>query len=125
MTEISSPYCNIFDAALIDNSTESYEYIEYRENNVTVKDLVRYELSSSDLNTWLLPHQSYLHVKGKILKEDGTAITANDIVTIENNGFNLFKNARYEIGDNEIKSIQHEGVMTKILNLFEFSHSYR
>ena len=124
MTEISSPYYNLFDAALIDNSTESYEYIEYRENNVTVKDLDSYQLSSSDLNTWLLPHQSYLHVKGKILKEDGTAITANDIVTIENNGFNLFKNARYEIGDKEIESIQHVGVMTTILNLVEFSHDY-
>src|SRR5258705_12823076 len=124
MMEISSPYYNIFDPPVVDNSTDSYESTEYREKNVTVKDLVSYELNSSDLNTWLLPHQSYLHVKGKILKEDETVITANDIVTIENNGFNLFKNARYEIGGKEIESIQHVGVVTTILNLVEFSHDY-
>ena len=38
-TEIESPYWNIFESPSVNNSTKSYEYVEYREVNVEVKAL--------------------------------------------------------------------------------------
>jgi hypothetical protein len=38
-TEIEALYWNIFDAPIENTSTESYEYVEYREINVEVKAL--------------------------------------------------------------------------------------
>jgi hypothetical protein len=60
-------------------------------------------------------------LKGKVLKSDGTEITANEWVTLTNNGFNLFSTAKYRIGDKEIESIDYVGIGTTVLNLVEFS----
>ena len=43
-TEIESPYWNIFESPIENNSTESYEYVEYREINVEVKALKKYKI---------------------------------------------------------------------------------
>jgi hypothetical protein len=77
-TEIASPYWNNFDPPIESNSTESYELVEYREINVEVKVLKKYKIPVKDLNVWIHPYTSYLHLKGKVLKSDGTEITANE-----------------------------------------------
>jgi hypothetical protein len=43
--EIESLYWNIFDTPIVNNSTESYEYKEYREINVEVKSLKKYKIT--------------------------------------------------------------------------------
>jgi hypothetical protein len=123
-TEIESPYWNKFDSPLVNNSTESYEYVEYREINVEVKALKKYKLPAKDLNVWIHPHNSYLHLRRKVLKSDGTDLSPNDMVTLTNNGFNLFNTAKYGIRDKKIESIDYVGIGTTILNLVEFSDDY-
>jgi hypothetical protein len=123
-TEIESPYWNIFESPLVNNSTESYEFVEYREINVEVKALRKYKIPAKDLNVWIHPHNSYLHLRGKVLKSDGTDLSQNDMVTLTNNGFNLFNTAKYRIGDKEIESIDYVGIGTTVLNLVEFSDDY-
>src|SRR6266487_3961862 len=123
-TEIESPYWNIFDSPIENNSTESYEYAEYREINVEVKALKKYKIPAKDINVWIHPHNSYLHLKGKILKSDGTNLVETDIATLTNNGFNIFSSAKYRIGDKEIESIDYVGIGTTVLNLIEFSDDY-
>jgi hypothetical protein len=123
-TEIESPYWNIFESPIENNSTESYEYVEYREINVEVKALKKYKIPAKDLNVWIHPHNSYLHLKGKVLKSDGTALLDTDMATLTNNGFNLFSTAKYRIGDKEIESIDYVGIGTTVLNLVDFSDDY-
>ena len=48
VNEIESPYWNIFEPPIENNSTESYEYVEYREINVEVKSLKKYKLPVKD-----------------------------------------------------------------------------
>ena len=62
-TQIESPYWNIFDTPIENNSTESYEPIEYREINVEVKALKKYKIPVKDLNVWIHSHNIYLHLK--------------------------------------------------------------
>ncbi len=123
-TEIESPYWNIFESPIVNNSTESYEYVEYREINVEVKALRKYKIPAKDLNLWIHPHNSYLHLRGKVIKSDGTDLSPSDMVTLTNNGFDLFNTAKYRIGDKEIESIDYVGIGTTILNLVEFSDDY-
>jgi hypothetical protein len=119
-TEIESPYWNIFENPIVNNSAESYEYVEYREINVEVKALRKYKIPAKDLNLWIHPRNSYLHLRGKVLKSDGTDLSPNDMVTLSNNGFNLFSTAKYRIGDKEIESIDYVGIGTTVLNLVVF-----
>jgi hypothetical protein len=115
-TEIESPNWSIFENPMENNSTESYEYVEYREINVEVKALKKYKIPAKDLNVWIHPHNSYIHLKGKVLKSDGNDLSQTDMVTLTDNGFNFFINAKYRIGDKEIESIDYVGIGTTVLN---------
>ena len=124
VNEVISPYWNIFESPIENNSTESYEYVEYREINVEVKALKKYKIPVKDLNVWIHPHNSYLHLEGRVLKSDGTVMDNTDNATLTNNGFNLFSTAKYRIGDKEIESIDYVGIGTTVLNLVDFSDDY-
>ena len=123
-TEIEFPYWNIFEPPIENNSTESYEYVEYREINVEVKSLKKYKLPVKDLNLWIHPHNSYLYLRGRLLHSNGTELATTDKATLTNNGFNLFSSARYRIGDKEIESIDYVGIGTTVLNLVDFSDDF-
>jgi len=88
---IESPYWDVFSLPVEDNSTEEFEYNEYKETNVNVSMLDQYEFYNKDMDTFLLPSRSYIQVKGKILKEDTTAYPADTTVALVNNGFSIFK----------------------------------
>ncbi len=122
--EIESPYLNIFEPPIENNSVESYEYVECLEVNVKVKDKNKYKIPVNDLNVWIHPHNSYIHLKGNILRSDGNNLAATDLVTLTNNGFNLFSQAKYKIGNKEIESIDYVGIGTSVMNLVEFSDDY-
>ena len=62
-TKVESPHWNIFSAPVEDDSTTEFEYAEYRESNINVQTLDKYEFYTRDLDAWLLPHKSYLLVK--------------------------------------------------------------
>ncbi len=124
MTQIDPVFYNIFDPPLVDESTQEYEYFEHKEKNVVVKDLTKYEIATRNFESWIHPHNSFLHVKGRILKSDGSNITDTDLVTITNNGFNLFDRAKYFVEDKEIEDMENVGLATSVMNLVEFSDDF-
>ena len=103
VTEIESPYWNIFEPPIENNSTESYEYTEYREINVEVKSLKKYKIPVKDINVYIYPHNSYIHLRGRILHSNGTELAITDKATLCNNGFNLFSTAKYRIEELRLK----------------------
>jgi len=124
MQQISDPFYGITDPPLVNDSTVEYEYVELKEKNVTVKDLTKYEIATHNSEMWIHPRNSFLHVRGRILKDDGNAMGANDNATLTNNGFNLFQRAKYFVEDKEIEDIENVGIATSVLNLVEFSDDY-
>ena len=52
MTEVINPIWNVFEPPLIDKSIKSYEYKEFKENNVTVANLDRYEITTKNSQSW-------------------------------------------------------------------------
>src|SRR6266481_5154146 len=122
--ELTDPYFNIFEPPEALTSTESYEFKQYREINVDVKSLSDYQIPVKDLHLFILPAASYLHVIAKVVKEDGSNLSANDVVTLTNNGFNLFSEAKYIVGDKTIEDIKYVGVGTTVSNIVDFSEDY-
>src|SRR6185312_9214542 len=94
---ISDPFYGITDPPLVNDSTVEYEYVELKEKNVTVKDSTKYEIATHNSEMWIHARNSFLHVRGKILKEDGARMNGNECATLSNNGFNLFHRAKYFI----------------------------
>jgi hypothetical protein len=123
-TKVISPHWNVFSSPIEDDSTTEFEYTEYRETNINVQTLDKYEFYTRDLDQWLLPHKSYLLVKGKLLKEDGTNFGENDDVALVNNGFSIFRRANYFINDQLIEAIDFVPIATTVLGLTEFSDDY-
>ena len=51
-----------------------------------------------------------MHLKGKILKSNESHLNQFDIVTITNNGFDLFDRSKYFVQDNDIQDIENVGI---------------
>jgi hypothetical protein len=50
-TQIKPLFYHIFDHPLVDESTKEYEYFERKEKNVVVKDLTKYEIATSNVES--------------------------------------------------------------------------
>src|SRR5258706_7590583 len=115
MTEVINPIWNIFEPPLVDNSIKSYDYKEFKENNVTVANLDRYELSTKNSQSWKHLANGYLYVKA-VIKNHG-----NNRVSVTNNGLNDFKLARLFYENKLIEEINYVGIATTVSNLAEMS----
>ena len=123
-SKVESPHWNIFSAPVEDDSTTEFEFTEYRESNINVQTLDKYEFFTRDLDAWLLPHKSYLLVKGKLLKENGDNFAEADNVALVNNGFSIFRRANYFINDQLVESVDFVPIATTIIALVDFSDDY-
>src|SRR5207249_8525444 len=88
MDEIINPVWNIFERPLVDRSIRSYEFKQYRENNVVVRNLDRYEITTKNSQSWKHLANAYLFVKANLANEGQAS------VSVCNNGLNDFKLAR-------------------------------
>ena len=122
--KVEAPHWNIFSAPVEDDSTTELEYTEYREANINVQTLDKYEFYTRDLDQWLLPHKSYILIKGKLVKEDGTSFSESDDIALVNNGFSVFRRANYFVNDQLLESVDFVPVGTAVLGLTEFSDDY-
>lgn len=115
MEELTSSYWNILESPVIDKSTKSFQYNEFKEDHIS--NLVEsniYEITIKN-STWKLLSHAYLHVKSKI---DGQG---TNIVTVSNNGMNDFSQAILYYEGKEIERVDQLGVTTMIGNLVDFS----
>jgi len=122
--KVEAPHWDIFSAPVEDDSTTELEYTEYREANINVQTLDKYEFYTRDLDQWLLPHKSYILIKGKLVKEDGTSFSESDDIALVNNGFSVFRRANYFVNDQLLESVDFVPVSTTVLGLTEFSDDY-
>lgn len=124
VTNIESEFWDIFKTPFVDNSTEQDEYVEYKETNVNVSDLTKYEFFNKDMDAFLCPAKSFIEVKGKVLKDDNSAYPANTNIALTNNGFSIFKRADYLINDQTCESVDFPHQATTILNLVHWSDDF-
>lgn len=125
MNEITSPYLDIFEDPIIDNSIEEFEYDEIKENiNDINKEGLR-TLETRAVDVYYLPSKGFIEIRGKLVKADGTNYAANDPVTLVNNGWSLFQSAVYKIENQTVEDISlFLPQASTIMNLVTFSDDY-
>ena len=92
------------------DAIKSYEYNEYLPtsgSNLNIPGSISIHIESQD--EFYHPRKSYLLVEGDLVKaKDGTRFTKDDQITLSNNGImHLFSNVKYEIGGQEIESVNN------------------
>ena len=103
----------------------------------TLENADRFHFTTKNEDLWFLPSESYLLVKCRLRKEDNTAYRwadvaaqvgppvvpaqAAEVVTIDDNAFNIFKEARYLIDDQKVESIEYLGISTLVDNIFTYN----
>ena len=117
----------ITDPILKDDSIDKYEEFAYEP--ITGASLnspgqdIRINIERQDIFTH--PSESYLIIKGRLLKADGTAYAHANRVTLANNGIiHLFKRIRYELSGQDIENITNVGQATTILGLLKYPDDF-
>ena len=124
--KIVSPYLEIFERPIEDDSIESFEYIEYLPVNSNNMDKSGdHTIYVKDDNIYLLPHKAYVEVRGKLVKADGSNYAATDAVSLTNNGWSLFQSLKYHINEKLVEEIsEYLPQASTIMNLVLFSDDY-
>src|SRR5207253_10628260 len=120
---VAETYLRIDEPLQVDESVESYLYREHNPvvgtslNNVNSE--IRIIVENQDAFTH--PSRSYICVKGRITKADGSAYADADLVTLVNNGIAfLFNNVKYHLGDKLVDDLNYPGYATTMKGLLSY-----
>lgn len=119
----SEAILNWREEAVFDDSIKEYEYMEYTPITGTQLNSsgdIRITVESQDMYSH--PSESYLLVSGRLTKEDGSAYTNADVVTLTNNGImHSFDSVRYDLGGKEIETLRYPGQTMTMLKALTIS----
>ena len=108
------------------DAIKSYEYNEYLPtsgSNLNIPGTITIHIESQD--EFYHPRRSYLLVQGDLIKSGGTRYEKTAHIALSNNGvMHLFSNVKYEIGGQEIESVNNPGVAGVIMGLAKFPFEY-
>jgi hypothetical protein len=125
-TNIVEDYLKISDSIPIDESVSEYNYHNYEPvvgSNLNSNQQIRMIIENQDL--FYLPSKSFLTIKGKLVKSDGTKLLDTDVVTLVNNGVMfLFDRIEYQIGDKVIENITHPGQCSLMKGLLSYPKDF-
>ena len=117
----------ITNPILKDDSIDRYEEFAYEPitgaNLNSAGQDIRITIETQDIFTH--PSESYLIIKGRLLKADGTAYAHANRVTLSNNGIMyLFKRIRYDLSGQDIENIMNVGQATTMLGLLKYPDDF-
>ena len=124
--EVTSPYLQINESNLVDNSITEFEYVEYlpRDSNNMNKE-GQHIFETKDEDVFLLPHKAFLEVRGKLQTNANADYNNNDAISLVNNGWSLFHSAQYQLNNQTIENISlYLPQASTMLNLVSFSDDY-
>ncbi len=122
VTNITEDYLKISEPLQIDESVSEYNFHNYEPvvgSNLNSNSQTRIIIENQDL--FYLPSKSFLTIKGKLSKNDGTKLADTDAVTLVNNGIMfLFDRIEYQIGDKIIEYINYPGHSSLMKGLLSY-----
>ena len=127
MREITSPYFDLDETNVVDNSTTQFEYLEYLpcDSNNMSKD-GQHIIETKDEDVYLLSHKAFVEVRGRLQTAAANANYAvGDIFSLVINGWSLFQSVQYQINNRIIEDVNdYFPYASTILNLVMFSDDY-
>jgi len=130
---MTSEYLDISEATVIDDSVESYQYVEQLseagEANINTPG-TEINITYNNSSNFIHPNESYLRIEGNLTTAAGaawTVLAANgSAIAFVNNGIlNLFSNFKYELADTIIEYFENAGITTTVHNYLTKSAKYR
>jgi len=129
---MTSEYLDIGETTVIDESVESYQYVEQLpeagENNVNTPG-TEINITYNNSRNFIHPSESYLRVEGQLYTAAGmpwTVAANGSAIAFVNNGIlNLFSNFKYELADTIIEYFENAGVTTTVHNYLTKSKTYQ
>ena len=107
---------NLEETLVEDTSIFSQEYFPFNPitgteyNNAGV-----IQINIENQAEYFLPHKSWLQIDGELIRDNDVRYAAGDLVSLTNNGIlYCFSNIKYQLGGNEIESLNHPGHATTI-----------
>ena len=74
---------------------------------------------------YFLPHKSWLQIDGEVLRDNNQRYAAGTEISLANNGIlYCFSNIKYQLGGNEIESVNYPGQATTMMGLLKYESSY-
>ena len=111
-----------------DDSVTEFEYVEYLDENSNEPNKAGVRtFNTRDEDVFLLPHKAMLEVRGRIMTiaNPPVEIAAGIEVALINNGWCLFRSARYQLANQTVEDISnHLQVASTALNIILFSDDY-
>lgn len=129
-TEIISTVNPIYDITkniLIDNSTESLEFLEFYDvNNNAINNNQTFRIEIKDNENLYLLNKSYLFINFNLIDVDGTgaAFPANSNVSLQNNAVGMFRRWILEFDDIEVETVDDAHICNTVQNLVYYSDQY-
>src|SRR5258706_509106 len=125
MERVISNYLQLFEEPVVDDSTSEFEYVEYVTRDADVNKDGQRILETQDLDQYLLPHKSFLEIRGKLQTSANANYGVNHQISLVNNGWSLFQSAQYQVNNNTIEDINlYLPQASTIMNLVMYSDDY-
>ena len=117
----------ITDPILSNNSIDKYEdnlYEPIAGANLNYPGAdIKLTIETQDI--FAHPSKSYLIIKGRLIKADGTPYDPANLITLTHNGMmHLFKRIEYDLSGHVIESIPHPGQATTMLGLLKYPDDF-
>lgn len=122
--QIMNPQWDILEKPYEDSSTKSWEYREIRSpDDASIDKVNTIKFYQNDVDNFWLPSKSYLEVRARLLKIDGSVYDEVDKVAFQH-GAAIFSLARYFVNDKEIERVDGSHRVSHLNNLLDFSKNY-
>ena len=110
----------------VDESILSLEYQEYNpQTGVSLNTQGDIRITIENQDEFFLPSEAYLNIKGQLQKNDGTAYSDADVITLTNNALMyLFTNIKYNLSGQEIESLNNPGQGTSMLGMLTYPDDF-
>ena len=107
----------------VDESIKEYEYVEHLPSSGCDLNMAgQISIPIENTDDFLHPHNSWLLFEGELKKTDGGRYADDVLATLSNNAMMyLLTNIRYNLGGQEIESLNHPGFATSMLGLVKHS----
>ena len=83
------------------------------------------QINIESQSEYFLSHKSWLQIDGEVLTQNNQRyVAANDISLVNNGILYCFSNIKYQLGGNEIESVNYPGQATTMMGLLKYESSY-
>jgi len=121
-------YLKILDPAIMDNSVESYQYINFvppSQDNLNMSgNPINIEIQAADKYFHIA--RSYLYIEGQLVRDDNNQSYAEnaEIALVNNAMMYMFKEISYSIDDKTMEHINNPGQVTTMIGYAIYPDDY-